>query len=84
MTRSYKLFLANRNGMILLVSGFILMVLSVLVDILTNDTLVFSSKLIDPDIQYHIGVIIEESLKIISEGFLLAAFYHYLISRSFT
>ncbi|MBS2099113.1 hypothetical protein [Carboxylicivirga linearis] len=80
MTGNYRVFIKNKPGLLITATGFLLMVLSVIIDTTTNDTLVFSTKLIDGDIQYHIAAIIEESFKIISEGTLLTGFITYLKS----
>jgi len=78
MAKNYKTFIQNKTGLLFTVSGFIFMVLSVVIDTLTNDNLIFSTQLIDTETQYHLSCIIEESVKIISEGTLLAGFIMYL------
>jgi len=72
-----KEFLNDKNGLILLSFGFLLMVISVVFDTITNDNTMGLRHILNgsTDMIYHVGIVSEESFKIISEAFLLAAFY---------
>ncbi|WP_430809907.1 MULTISPECIES: hypothetical protein [unclassified Carboxylicivirga] len=73
-------FLRHKTGVAMLSLGFGVMVLSVIFDTLGNSNTwddIFSGRI--PSAALHqLGIVVEESLKITAEAFLLSGFYAYL------